>query len=163
MEKLRDYLTSLHVATDSEELFVLVIGDNLSDIILYFSYYWKYLSVHIFSFKVLKGVDDAIQKVSRVEIFEIICENYRQLILVLFQQHQTAPKLCVHQDDQVRRGWSAKTETENYTTICEVNSQFVLGEAIKHETNSNYLWWYDIQFSFLFFLKTDDLNLEFSW
>ena len=62
MEKLRDYLTSLHVATDSEELFVLVIGDNLSDIILYFSYYWKYLSVYIFSFKVLKGVDDAIQK-----------------------------------------------------------------------------------------------------
>ena len=29
MEKLRDYLTSLHVATDSEELFVLVLGDNL--------------------------------------------------------------------------------------------------------------------------------------
>ena len=29
VEKLRDYLTSLHVATDSEELFVLVLGDNL--------------------------------------------------------------------------------------------------------------------------------------
>ena len=58
----------------------------------------------------------------------------RSGLLVLFQQYQTAPKLCVHQDDQVRRGWSAKTETENYTTICEVNSQFVLGEAIKHET-----------------------------
>ena len=36
VEKLRDYLTSLHVATDSEELFVLV----------------------------LRGVDDAIQKVN---------------------------------------------------------------------------------------------------
>ena len=29
VEKLRDYLTSLHVATDSEELFVLVLRDNL--------------------------------------------------------------------------------------------------------------------------------------
>ena len=36
VEKLRDYLTSLHVATDSEELFVLVLGDNFLDIILYF-------------------------------------------------------------------------------------------------------------------------------
>ena len=119
-----------------------------------FSYYWRYLSVFIFAFQVLKGVDDAIQKVYCVERFEIVCENYRQWILVLFQQYQTAPKLCVHQDDQVRRGWSAKTETENYTTICEVNSQFVLGEAIKHETNSNYLWC-ELQFSFLFFLTKD--------
>ena len=29
VEKLRDYLTCLHVATDSEELFVLVLRDNL--------------------------------------------------------------------------------------------------------------------------------------
>ena len=93
VEKLRDYLTSLHVATDSEELFVLVIGDNLLDIISYFSYYWRYLSIFIFAFQVLKGVDDAIQKVSCFERFETICENYRQWILISFQQHQTAPKL----------------------------------------------------------------------
>jgi len=51
-------LTSLHVATDTEELFILV----------------------------LRGVDDAIQK--------------------------------------VRRGWSASTETNNYTTILETLGQF---------------------------------------
>ena len=88
-EKLRDYLTSLHVATDSEELFVLVLGDIIS----YFSYYWRYLSIFIFAFQVLKGVDDAIQKVSCFERFETICENYRQWILISFQQHQTAPEL----------------------------------------------------------------------
>ena len=51
-----------------------------------------------------------------------------------FNSIKLHPNSTVHQDDQVRRGWSAKTETENYTTICEVNSNFVLGEAIKHET-----------------------------
>ena len=56
MERLRDYLTSLHVATDSEELFVLV----------------------------LRGVDDAIQKVNTVLIlaiitFHILCD--RQAII----------------------------------------------------------------------------------
>ena len=93
VEKLRDYLTCLHVATDSEDLFVLVIGDNLSDFILYFSFYLRYLSIFIFAFQVLKGVDDAIQKVFCFERFETICENYRQWILISIQQHQTAPKL----------------------------------------------------------------------
>ena len=44
VENLRDYLTSLHVTTDSEELFILV----------------------------LRGVDDAIQKVKIVLIILFI-------------------------------------------------------------------------------------------
>ena len=122
-----------------------------------FSYCWRYLFVFIFAFQVLKGVDDAIQKVYFVERFEIVCENYRQWVLVLFQQYQTAPKLCVHQDDQVRRGWSAKTETENYTTICEVNSQFVLGEAIKHETIATI---YGVNSNFHFFSSWRKIYLD---
>ena len=92
-EKLRDYLTSLHVATDSEELFVLVLGDNL---LRHYFIFFLLLEISFylyFRFQVLKGVDDAIQKVSCFERFETICENYRQWILISFQQHQTAPKL----------------------------------------------------------------------
>ena len=94
VEKLRDYLTSLHVATDSEELFVLVLGDNL--LRHYFICFLFILEISFylyFRFQVLKGVDDAIQKVSCFERFETICENYRQWISISFQQHQTAPKL----------------------------------------------------------------------
>ena len=67
MERLRDYLTSLHIATDTEELFILVlrgVDDAIQKVFFFFSLLFLFLFPFLSLFSslfilVLRGVGDA--------------------------------------------------------------------------------------------------------
>ena len=192
-EKLRDYLTSLHVATDSEELFVLVLGDNL---LRHYFIFFLLLEISFYLYfrfsgpkrswrchpkgLLLRKIRNNLRKLPTMDInFISAASNCTQTQLfikmtrcegagVLKQKRKTTQPYVRWTPNFCYSWWNNKT-WENSNHLWGIIYFPILLFLMKKwkVKNSNHLWC-ELQFSFLVFLtgtcfEASTLKVEFSW